>query len=144
MFNTKEFLTLYKTNQLHIIQDFLFKITNLKVNFYFLLLNQPKINSFFQFQIIAENPNQINLLKMNIFGSLTYLEIKNCPVININDLQTLRNQLEVLICVKSLNKVQDLLHLCGADQSMPLAWPKLHTLNLSYNQLNCLDNSFVS
>ena len=81
---------------------------------------------------------------MNIFGSLTYLEIKNCSVININDLQTLRNQLEVLICVKSLNKVQDLLHLCGADQSMPLAWPKLHTLNLSYNQLNCLDNSFVS
>jgi hypothetical protein len=29
--NNKEFLVLYKSNQLHIIQDFLFKITNLKV-----------------------------------------------------------------------------------------------------------------
>ena len=27
----KEFLLLYKSNQLHIIQDFMFKITNLKV-----------------------------------------------------------------------------------------------------------------
>ena len=29
----KEFLLLYKSNQLHIIQDFLFKITNLKVKY---------------------------------------------------------------------------------------------------------------
>jgi hypothetical protein len=32
LYNNKEFLVLYKTNQLHLIQDFLFKITNLKVN----------------------------------------------------------------------------------------------------------------
>ena len=31
VFNSQEFLSLYKSNQLHIIQDFLFKITNLKV-----------------------------------------------------------------------------------------------------------------
>ena len=30
--SNKEFLMLYKSNQLHLIQDFLFKITNLKVN----------------------------------------------------------------------------------------------------------------
>lgn len=29
--SNKEFLLLYKSNQLHIIQDFMFKITNLKV-----------------------------------------------------------------------------------------------------------------
>lgn len=39
---------------------------------------------------------------------------------------------------------KDVLHLCGADQSSPLLWPKLHTLNLSYNQLSFLDNSFVN
>lgn len=30
--SNKEFLLLYKSNQLHIIQDFMFKITNLKVS----------------------------------------------------------------------------------------------------------------
>ena len=122
--NNKEFLILYKSNQLHLIQDFLFKITNLK------------IASETQFNTIKD------YVKLNIFGSLTYLEIKNCPMSNVLDLQNLRNQLEVLICVKSINKLQDLLQLCGADQSSPLNWPKLHTLNLSHNQLTALDNSF--
>lgn len=45
-------------------------------------------------------------LNLNIFGSLIYLEIKNIPINNLYDLQTLRNQLETLICVKSLVKVQ--------------------------------------
>ena len=123
---TKEFLQLYKSNQLHLIQDFLYKITSLK--------------------IIAENPLNYSkdYLKLSIFGSLTYLEIKNCSINNINDLQNLRNQLEVLICIKCIGKVNDLLHLCGADQSSPFNWPKLHTLNLSYNQLNSIDSSFVS
>ncbi len=39
---------------------------------------------------------------------------------------------------------KDLLQLCGADQSSPLLWPKLHTLNLSNNHLLYLDTSFVS
>lgn len=121
--NSKEFLELYKTNQLHLIQDFLFKITNLK--------------------IISETLANTNKLKLSIFGSLTYLEIKNIPIKSVADLKNLRNQLEVLICVKSINKVQEVLHLCGADQSMPLSWPKLHTLNLSYNDLTSLDNSLV-
>ncbi len=124
LLNTKEFIALYKSNQLHLIQDFLYKITNLK--------------------IIAET--QLNaakdLIKLDIFGSLTYLEIKNCPIINIHNMQNLRNQLEILICTKSISKIQDLLHLCGADHSMPLTWPKLHTLNLSHNSLSALDSSF--
>lgn len=57
-------------------------------------------------KITAENTALKSMLKLNIFGSLTYLEIKNCPIVNINDLHTLRNQLEVLICMKSLSKVQ--------------------------------------
>ena len=58
------------------------------------------------YKITAQIPDQNSMLKLNIFGSLTYLEMKNCPIVNINDLQTLRNQLEVLICIKSLTKVQ--------------------------------------
>lgn len=111
-------------------------------------------------------------IKLNIFGSLTYLEIKNIPINNIYDLQNLRNQLETLICIKSTTKLQvwarnppiiikftwhtinfyvfgylnskDLLHFCGADQSSPFSWQKLHTLVLSYNQVSSLDNSLVS
>ena len=125
-FNTKEFLMLYKSNQLHLIQDFLFKITNLKIT------SDTQLNA---------NKDIINL---NIFGSITYLEIKSCPINNISHLQTLRNQLEILICLKSINKVNELLHLCGRDQSSPINWPKLHTMNLSYNNLKSLDNSFVN
>lgn len=47
-----------------------------------------------------------NYIKLNTFGSLTYLEIKNIQINNIYDLQNLRNQLEVLICIKSINKLQ--------------------------------------
>ncbi len=125
IFNTNEFLTLYKSNQLQIIQDFLYKITNVKI-----------------IGDLDQSP-MTKLLKLNIFGSLTYLEIKNCSVLNINDLQNLRNQLEVLICIKSVKKVQDLLLFCGGDKSIaPGNWSKLHTLNLSHNNLEHLDSSF--
>jgi hypothetical protein len=81
---------------------------------------------------------------LNIFGSITYLEIKNCHINSIFDLQNLRNQLEVLICTKSINKLSDLLEKCGRDQSAPNTWPKLQTLNLNYNNLNSLDDSLVN
>ncbi|CAF0760392.1 unnamed protein product [Brachionus calyciflorus] len=121
--NNKEFILLYKSNQLHLIQDFLFKITSLKIT-----------------SDLVQNVTK-DYVKLNIFGSLTYLEVKNIPILNIYDLENLRKQLEVLITYRSISKLQDLLHLCGADQSSPLSWSKLHTLNLSYNNLTSLDNS---
>jgi hypothetical protein len=126
LLDNKEFLLLFKSNRLHLIQDFLFKITNLKI-----IGDLEKI----------EKLKGIGSLKLCIFGSLTYLEIKSCPINIICNLQNLRNQLEVLQCVKSVNKLQDVLHLCGGDQSLPLIWSKLHTLGLSNNNLKCLDTS---
>lgn len=123
--NNKEFILLYKSNQLHIIQDFLFKITSLKIT-------SDSIQAATK-----------DFIKLNIFGSLTYLEIKNIPISNVFDLGNLRKQLENLTTNRSINKLQDLIHLCGADQSSPLSWPKLHTLNVGYNNLSSLDNSLV-
>lgn len=40
----KEFLLLYKSNQLHIIQDFLFKITNLKVTMFTISGGEVSLN----------------------------------------------------------------------------------------------------
>ncbi len=88
--NSKEYLLLYKSNQLHFIQDFLFKITHLKIS--------GDKNT--------QQNYQNDLLNLNIFGSLIYLEIKNWNVTNIIDLQNLRNQLEYLVCLKSVKKVQ--------------------------------------
>lgn len=121
--NSKEFMLLFQSSQLHFIQDFLFKITSLKITSN--LLKTP----------IKES------IRLNIFGSLTYLEIRNIPILNIYDLEHLRKQLETLIVFKSLDKVQNLIQFCGADQSSPLSWPKLNALNISYNNLTTLDDS---
>lgn len=121
--NTKEFILLYQSSQLHFIQDFLFKITSLKITSNF----SPTSNK--------------DSIRLNIFGSITYLEIKNIPILNIYDLENLRKQLETLIVFKSINKVQELIQSCGADQSSPLSWPKLSTLTISYNNLSILDDS---
>ena len=119
----KDFLALYKSNRLQLIQDFLFKVTHLKIT------------------ADSEKFNCSKFLKLNIFGSVTYLEIKNIPMSNICDLQNLRNQLESMQINKSASKLQEILQLCGADQSLPFLWSKLQSLNLSFNNLKCLDNS---
>ena len=92
--NSKEYLLLYKSNQLHFIQDFLFKITHLKIS------GDKNTQKNFQNDFV----------NLNIFGSLIYLEIKNWSVTNIIDLQNLRNQLEFLVCLKSVKKVQVIDH----------------------------------
>lgn len=127
IFNSTDFIALYKSNHLHLIQDFLYKITNLK--------------------IVSETcvMREEDIIDLNIFGSITFLEIKNVPIRRICNMQYLRNQLEVLICNRTLNSLYDLLYLCGRDNcNYPVMWHKLNTLNLSYNQLRLLDNSFVS
>ncbi len=126
IFNSKDFIQLFKSNKLLLIQDFLYKITNLKIT-----------------STVALN-RQEDIISLNIFGSLTYLEIKNCPLANISNLQYLRSQLEVLTAYKSLTSVHELLFLCGRDNcNSPVQWHKLNILNLSHNQLRLLDNSFV-
>ncbi len=127
IFNAKDFVELFKSNKLLLIQDFLYKITSLK--------------------IISTTPldHQEDTINLNIFGSLTYLEIKNFPLAYISNLQYLRSQLEVLTCSKSLTSLHELLFLCGHDNcNSPVQWHKLNILNLSHNQLRFLDNNFVS
>ncbi|CAH1241871.1 STK11IP [Branchiostoma lanceolatum] len=75
------------------------------------------------------------------FRSLTTLEIKRVPIHLVVGLQVLRSQLQFLICSRCITRLQDVFATCGGDSSMPLSWPELHTVNMSYNSLERLDDS---
>ncbi|XP_066300190.1 serine/threonine-protein kinase 11-interacting protein-like isoform X2 [Branchiostoma lanceolatum] len=75
------------------------------------------------------------------FRSLTTLEIKRMPIHLVVGLQVLRSQLQVIICSRCITRLQDVFATCGGDSSMPLSWPELHTINMSYNSLERLDDS---
>ncbi|XP_078661486.1 serine/threonine-protein kinase 11-interacting protein-like isoform X1 [Branchiostoma floridae x Branchiostoma belcheri] len=75
------------------------------------------------------------------FRSLTTLEIKRVPIHLVVGLQVLRSQLQVIICSRCITRLQDVFATCGGDSSLPLSWPELHTVNMSYNSLERLDDS---
>ncbi|XP_078580309.1 serine/threonine-protein kinase 11-interacting protein-like isoform X2 [Branchiostoma floridae x Branchiostoma japonicum] len=75
------------------------------------------------------------------FRSLTTLEIKRVPIHLVVGLQVLRSQLQIIICSRCITRLQDVFATCGGDSSMPLSWPELHTVNMSYNSLERLDDS---
>ncbi|XP_072040139.1 serine/threonine-protein kinase 11-interacting protein-like isoform X2 [Amphiura filiformis] len=75
------------------------------------------------------------------FHALTFLEIKRVPVHLLVGLKDLRRQLEVLICSRSLTSISSLLQSCGGDMTSSAPWPALHTVNLSHNHIDKLDDS---
>ncbi|XP_060724495.1 serine/threonine-protein kinase 11-interacting protein isoform X2 [Tachysurus vachellii] len=80
-------------------------------------------------------------VKIFPFKSLKHLELKRIPPHCLEGLRGVYSQLEVFICSKSLNTLEELLLLCGGDLSTALPWLELHTLNFSYNYISCLDKS---
>ncbi|XP_022087050.1 serine/threonine-protein kinase 11-interacting protein-like isoform X2 [Acanthaster planci] len=80
-------------------------------------------------------------VEISRFKSLTMLEIKKVPVHMLNGLRCLRHQLRVLICSRCVPSLQVLLCSCGGDMASEAPWSSLHTLNLSYNYIDHLDNS---
>ncbi|KAF7657036.1 hypothetical protein LDENG_00032760 [Lucifuga dentata] len=82
-----------------------------------------------------------SIVKIFPFKSLKYLELKRIPPHCLEGLRGVYSQLEVFICSKSLNSLEELLSLCGGDLSSALPWLELHTLNFSYNFIDCLDQS---
>ncbi|XP_026801367.2 serine/threonine-protein kinase 11-interacting protein [Pangasianodon hypophthalmus] len=82
-----------------------------------------------------------SIVKIFPFKSLKHLELKRIPPHCLEGLRGVYSQLEVFICSKSLNTLEELLLLCGGDLSTALPWIELHTLNFSYNFISCLDES---
>ncbi|XP_060775069.1 serine/threonine-protein kinase 11-interacting protein isoform X2 [Neoarius graeffei] len=82
-----------------------------------------------------------SIVKIFPFKSLKRLELKRIPPHCLEGLRGVYSQLEVFICSKSLNTLEELLFLCGGDLSNALPWLELHTLNFSYNSISCLDES---
>ncbi|KAK3557083.1 hypothetical protein QTP70_024751, partial [Hemibagrus guttatus] len=80
-------------------------------------------------------------VKIFPFKFLKHLELKRIPSHCLEGLRGIYSQLEVFICSKSLNTLEELLLLCGGDLSTALPWLELHTLNFSYNYISCLDES---
>ncbi|XP_058259397.1 serine/threonine-protein kinase 11-interacting protein isoform X2 [Hemibagrus wyckioides] len=80
-------------------------------------------------------------VKIFPFKFLKHLELKRIPSHCLEGLRGVYSQLEVFICSKSLNTLEELLLLCGGDLSTALPWLELHTLNFSYNYISCLDES---
>ncbi|MCI4375103.1 hypothetical protein PGIGA_G00105390 [Pangasianodon gigas] len=82
-----------------------------------------------------------SIVKIFPFKSLKHLELKRVPPHCLEGLRGVYSQLEVFICSKSLNTLEELLLLCGGDLSTALPWLELHTLNFSYNFISSLDES---
>ncbi|XP_028663403.1 serine/threonine-protein kinase 11-interacting protein isoform X1 [Erpetoichthys calabaricus] len=80
-------------------------------------------------------------VKILPFKSLKCLELKRIPPHCLEGLRAVYSQLEVFICSRSTQSLEELLSLCGGDISSALPWLELHTLNFSYNAITALDNS---
>ncbi|XP_070535506.1 serine-rich adhesin for platelets-like [Ptychodera flava] len=69
------------------------------------------------------------------------LEIKRVPLHLLTGLQALRTHLKVLVCTRCVQTLEELFSSCGGDKSSSQAWPELHTVCLSFNQITKLDDS---
>lgn len=59
----------------------------------------------------------------------------------IKGIQPLRAQLEQIKCTQCLNSIKEIIADCGADKSSSFSWNNLEKMDLSFNNLNRIDNS---
>lgn len=83
--------------------------------------------------------DQVDIRK---FKNLKILEIRRVPVKQILGLQSLRMQLQYLICIRSVDGLKELFVDCGGDKSERYIWNELKEAVLSNNNLKTIDNSF--
>ncbi|XP_033116864.1 serine/threonine-protein kinase 11-interacting protein-like isoform X2 [Anneissia japonica] len=72
------------------------------------------------------------------FNALTELDIKKVPVHLLSGLKSLRHQLKVLSCTRCINTLQEVFGNQRGKDNIPELWPHLHTLDLSFNQIETL------
>ncbi|XP_018365237.1 PREDICTED: serine/threonine-protein kinase 11-interacting protein isoform X2 [Trachymyrmex cornetzi] len=77
------------------------------------------------------------------FRHLKYLELKEVSVELLKGLQSVRGQLESIVCAgrKGISTIYQLLAECGGDAGVGFVWASLRHLVLPHNALKCLDKS---
>ncbi|XP_018055084.1 PREDICTED: serine/threonine-protein kinase 11-interacting protein isoform X2 [Atta colombica] len=77
------------------------------------------------------------------FRHLKYLELKEVSVELLKGLQSVRGQLESIVCAgrKGISTIYQLLAECGGDAGIGFVWASLRHLMLPHNALKCLDES---
>lgn len=82
-----------------------------------------------------------DVVDISKFKNLKLLELYRVNIKSIVGLQSLRGQLQFLICIRSLSALDDVLVCCGADNGPPFVWRELREGVFSHNGLYALDNS---
>lgn len=76
------------------------------------------------------------------FKNLKLLELIKVQCKNVQGIQSLRAQLQYLVCIRSISEVGEILEKCGADASQGLVWNELKEAVFNHNDLESIDNSF--
>ncbi|CAF4482870.1 unnamed protein product, partial [Rotaria sp. Silwood2] len=92
-------------------------------------------------KLIHNSPTLQGNVLLYPFQHVVCLELKKIPPHMVLGLSLLRQQLETLICSQSVTKIEDLISDCGGDSTQPQAWPRLKSLFLAHNFIECLDQS---
>ncbi|XP_017063010.2 serine/threonine-protein kinase 11-interacting protein isoform X2 [Drosophila eugracilis] len=108
---------------LQLVHDFVQKTTLLKLTYF------PSEHYF---------DGAIDIAK---FRALRRLEVNKINISQVVGIQPLRGQLQHLICVRSLNCVDEIITRCGGDNSNGFVWNELQTADFSYNSLRSVDSA---
>ncbi|XP_017859865.1 PREDICTED: uncharacterized protein LOC108611635 isoform X1 [Drosophila arizonae] len=115
-----------------------------------------KSSVFADLQLLHDFVQKTTLLKLTYFPSEHYfegaidickfralrrLEVHKINIRQVVGIQALRAQLQHLICIKSLNNVEDIITHCGGDMSNGFVWNELQSADFSYNNLRSVDTA---
>ncbi|XP_028044894.1 serine/threonine-protein kinase 11-interacting protein isoform X2 [Monomorium pharaonis] len=83
------------------------------------------------------------MIDISKFRHLKYLELKQVSIELLKGLQSVRGQLESIVCAgrKGVSTIYQLLAACGGDAGVGFVWASLRHLVLPHNALKCLDKS---
>ncbi|KMQ92764.1 serine threonine kinase 11-interacting protein [Lasius niger] len=89
------------------------------------------------------SPDVKIIIDISKFRHLRYLELKKVSIELLKGLQSVRGQLESIVCAgrKGVSTIYQLLATCGGDAGIGFVWASLRHLVLPHNALECLDES---
>ncbi|KAJ9593403.1 hypothetical protein L9F63_015029, partial [Diploptera punctata] len=86
----------------------------------------------------APNVTTEEMLSVSKFKNIKYLELRKVPVHTLRGIQSIRAQLQSVVCIRSIKRLEDLLLDCGADHSSGFVWSDLREAVFSYNGIELL------